>query len=48
MVGSSATAGTLDYDDGASQMFESNENTTYVEAGRLTRGEWSVAGEWSS
>ena len=36
------TAGRLEYNDGASQVFESNGNTTYVEAGRPTRGEWSV------
>jgi hypothetical protein len=36
------TAGRLEYDDGASQVFESNGNTTYVESGHPTRGEWSV------
>ena len=36
------TAASLEYDDGASQVFESNGNTTYVEAGRPTRGEWSI------
>lgn len=34
------TAGGLVYDDGASQTFDPDGRTTYVEKGRQTRGEW--------
>src|SRR5262249_11827529 len=44
------TAGTLIFEDGARQTFTSDSNTTYVEHGRTTRGEWSIVrdGEFSS
>jgi hypothetical protein len=34
------TAGVLLFGDGASQVFEPDGGTTYVEGGRRTRGEW--------
>ena len=36
------TAGSLVYDDGATQVFEASGATTYVEHGRETRGRWKV------
>jgi hypothetical protein len=36
------TAGDLVYDDGATQVFEADGATTYVERGRETRGRWHV------
>jgi hypothetical protein len=36
------TAADFTYDDGATQRFDSNGATTYVEHGRTTRGEWYV------
>jgi MOSC domain-containing protein YiiM len=36
------TAGELVFSDGATQVFEANGGTTYVEHGRPTRGEWYV------
>lgn len=44
-IGVAVTAGPLEYDDGASQVFEANGDTTYVDGGRSTRGEWSVDGD---
>ena len=37
----------LVYDDGAIQQFLADGSTVYVEAGRRTRGEWSVADDGS-
>ena len=44
------TAGTVIFDDGASQTFTSDGKTTYVERGGATQGEWSIVqdGEFSS
>jgi hypothetical protein len=36
------TAGNFVYDDGATQVFEANGDTAYVEDGRVTRGRWHV------
>ncbi len=36
------TAGELVFPDGATQVFEADGGTTYVEHGRTTRGEWYV------
>jgi hypothetical protein len=36
------TAGELVFADGATQVFEADGGTTYVENGRPTRGEWYV------
>ena len=36
------TAGELVFPDGATQVFEADGGTTYVENGRPTRGEWYV------
>ena len=36
------TAGNFVYDDGATQVFEADGATTYVEHGRETRGRWHV------
>ena len=36
------TAGELVFSDGATQVFEADGGTTYVEGGRPTRGEWYV------
>ena len=36
------TAGNFVYDDGATQVFEQDGATTYVEHGRETRGRWHV------
>jgi hypothetical protein len=41
-IATAVTAGRLEYGDGASQVFESNGSTTYLESGRPTRGEWTV------
>jgi hypothetical protein len=35
-------AGELVFSDGATQIFEADGGTTYVEGGRPTRGEWYV------
>lgn len=44
------TAAELTYEDGATQTFDAQGGTTYVEGGRPTRGEWSVVedGRFSS
>jgi len=44
------TAATLVFEDGATQVFTPDGQTTYVEHGRTTKGEWSVVkdGEFSS
>lgn len=39
------TAGNFVYDDGATQVFEANGATTFVEHGRVTRGRWHVDGK---
>ena len=39
------TAGELVFSDGATQVFEAEGGTTYVESGRPTRGEWYVDDE---
>ena len=39
------TAGTLVFDDGATQVFTPEGRTTYTERGRPTQGEWSVVGD---
>jgi hypothetical protein len=39
------TAGSLAYDDGATQTFEPGGGTTYVEHEQRSRGEWYVDGE---
>ena len=39
------TAGTFVYDDGATQVFDVNGNTTYVEHGSQTEGRWHVDAE---
>jgi hypothetical protein len=36
------TAGNLVYEDGATQVFEANGATTYVEHGHETRGRWHI------
>jgi hypothetical protein len=36
------TAGTLVFDDGATQVFTTDGGTIYVERGRQSRGEWRV------
>lgn len=36
------TSGRFAYDDGATQVFEPEGATTYVEGGRPSRGEWYV------
>jgi hypothetical protein len=36
------TAGNFVYEDGATQVFEADGATTYVEHGRETRGRWDV------
>jgi hypothetical protein len=44
------TAATLHFGDGATQVFTADGQTTYVEQGRSSQGEWSVIddGEFSS
>ena len=42
---SALTAGTLVFNDGATQVFSADGVTTYVEQGRRTVGEWSVVGD---
>nr|WP_296072957.1 hypothetical protein [uncultured Actinoplanes sp.] len=44
------TAGTLVFENGATQIFTADGRTTYVEHGGTTTGEWSVVkdGEFSS
>ena len=39
------TAAELVFSDGATQVFEADGGTTYVESGRPTRGEWYVDGD---
>jgi hypothetical protein len=39
------TAGELVYPDGATQVFEADGETTYVDGGRPTRGTWYVDGD---
>ena len=39
------TAGNFVYDDGATQVFDANGATSYVERGRETRGQWYVDDE---
>jgi hypothetical protein len=39
------TAGELVFSDGATQVFEADGGTTYVEGGRPTRGKWYVDGD---
>jgi hypothetical protein len=39
------TAATLVFDDGATQQFNADGRTTYIERGRRTTGEWSVSGD---
>ena len=39
------TAGSFIYDDGATQVFDADGATTYVERGRETRGQWYVDDE---
>ncbi len=39
------TAGNFVYDDGATQVFDADGATTYVEHGRETRGQWYVDDE---
>ena len=39
------TARELVFSDGATQVFEADGETTYVESGRPTRGEWYVDGD---
>ena len=39
------TAGTLVFDDGATQVFTSDGRTTFVERGRPSEGEWWVEGD---
>ena len=41
-IPSALTAGSFVYDDGATQVFEADGATTYVEHGRETRGRWHV------
>ncbi len=36
------TAATLRFQDGATQVFTADGETTYVEQGRSSRGEWSI------
>ena len=42
LVERALTAGELVYPDGATQVFEADGTTTYVERDRPTRGEWYV------
>ena len=45
LIPRAVTAGELRYADGATQVFEADGGTTYVEHGRPTRGEWYVDGD---
>ena len=45
LVPRALTAGGLVFSDGATQVFEVDGGTTYVEGGRPTRGEWYVDGD---
>ena len=42
LVPRALTAGELVFPDGATQVFDTEGGTTYVEGGRPTRGEWYV------
>ncbi|MFC7360125.1 hypothetical protein ACFQO6_07555 [Nocardioides astragali] len=42
LVRRALTAGSLVYEDGATQVFSSDGMTTYVEDGRVSAGEWTV------
>ena len=42
LIARALTAGELVFPDGATQVFEPEGGTTYVERGRPTRGEWYV------
>ena len=42
LIPRAVTAGELVFSDGATQVFEADGRTTYVENGRPTRGEWYV------
>ncbi|MHA7261587.1 hypothetical protein ACX80W_00140 [Arthrobacter sp. TMN-37] len=41
-IAEAVTAGTITYDDGATQTFDKGGATTYVEHGAPTQGEWYV------
>jgi hypothetical protein len=45
LIQRAVTAGELRYADGATQVFEVDGRTTYVEHGRPTRGQWYVDGD---
>ncbi|MEV0186054.1 hypothetical protein AB0I54_43405 [Streptomyces sp. NPDC050625] len=49
-IAAAVTAGRLVYSDGATQTFDSDGTTRYVEGGRETKGTWSVddTGHFSS
>ena len=42
LIGRAVTAGELLFADGATQVFDADGGTTYVEHGRPTRGRWYV------
>ena len=42
LIGRAVTAGELVFADGATQVFDADGGTTYVEHGRPTRGQWYV------
>jgi hypothetical protein len=44
-VATALTAATLVYDDGATQTFDPDGSTTYVEHGTTSDGTWSVEGD---
>jgi hypothetical protein len=44
-IATALTAGSLVYDDGATQTFEPGGGTTYVEHGQRSHGEWYVDSE---
>ena len=44
-IATAVTAGSLAYDDGATQTFEPGGSTTYVEHERRAHGEWYVDNE---
>ena len=42
LIQQALTAGEFEFEDGATQTFEADGGTTYVEHGRRTQGEWFV------